>query len=184
MKIYTKTGDSGKTSLLSGTRVEKYQPRIDAYGTLDELNSWMGMVRDHMEDSQRKSEVLAVQDQLFSMGSHLASEPGQTKFPLPPLHESWIADLETAIDSMNEDLPPLTSFILPGGHVAVSHCHLARTVCRRAERGVVYVASEEEVHGVIPKYLNRLSDYLFVLSRWVSAKVNAEEIPWVPEKSS
>jgi len=182
MKIYTKTGDQGKTSLLSGKRVEKYQPRIDAYGTLDELNSCVGMVRDHMSNPKRKEEVLAVQDQLFSMGSHLASEPGQTEFPLPKLEESWISDLETAMDTMNEDLPALTSFILPGGHVAVSHCHIARTVCRRAERGVVYVASEEEVDPVITKYLNRLSDYLFVLSRWVSDSVRAEEIPWIPKK--
>lgn len=184
MKIYTKTGDKGKTSLLSGTRVDKFQPRIDAYGTMDELNSWVGMVRDHMDDEKRKSELVSIQSQIFSMGSHMATEPGETKFPMPVLEDVWVSNLESAMDEMNDELPPLRSFILPGGHPAVSHCHVARTVCRRAERAVAFVASTEEVNEIITVFLNRLSDYFFVLSRWVSVQVNAEEIPWQPNKKS
>lgn len=182
MKIYTKTGDEGQTSLLTGKRVNKYDERLHAYGTTDELNSWVGLLRDLVEDDGVKALLIRVQDRIFTMGSHLANEEGSSKIKLPQIDTSDIEVLEAAIDKMNETLPELRSFILPGGHPVVSHCHVARTVCRRAERHVAFLRQEGLVDGVILKYLNRLSDYLFVLSRKLSVDLNANEVPWNPDK--
>lgn len=180
-KIYTKTGDKGQTSLIGGTRVPKYHPRIEAYGTVDELNSYIGLIRDHDISENFRELLLYIQDRLFTLESQLAHDP-ETKLnrPLPEIFESDIEQLEQAIDKMNEDLPPLTSFILPGGNVVVSYCHVARCVCRRAERICIRLS---EVHPVNPldiKYLNRLSDYLFVLARKIGQDLNASETLWKP----
>lgn len=177
MKIYTKTGDQGKTSLLNGKRVEKYHPRLHAYGTTDELNSWIGVLREYAQP-QTKAQLITIQETLFSMGSHLAAESGEQKFPLPTLNHERISELEKAMDEMNETLPELRNFVLPGGHISVAQCHIARTVCRRAERYVVELAATDEIPEFIVVYLNRLSDYLFVLARKFSADNQAEETPW------
>lgn len=182
MKIYTKTGDEGQTSLLTGKRVNKHDERLHAYGTTDELNSWMGLLRDEVEDDEVKALIIRIQDRIFTMGSHLANESGNDRVKLPQLESGDIEQLEKAIDKMNESLPELRSFILPGGHPVVSHCHIARTVCRRAERHVAFLRQEGEIDGILLKYLNRLSDYLFVLSRKLSSDLNADEVPWNPAK--
>lgn len=182
MKIYTKTGDEGKTSLLTGKRVDKFNERLHAYGTTDELNSWIGLLRDETEDKPLKELLIRIQDRLFTLGSHLANENGNDRVKLPQIEESDIERLEKAIDEMNESLSPLRSFILPGGHPKVSHCHIARTVCRRAERHVAVLRQQGEADGIILRYLNRLSDYLFVLSRKLSSDLNADEVPWNPSK--
>ena len=179
MKIYTKTGDKGKTSLLSGTRVSKAHPRLHAYGTVDELNSWVGLLREYA-DEKVKSELISIQETLFSIGSHLAAEPGEQKFPLPELNEDRIGALEQSIDSMNKSLPELRNFILPGGHLSVSHCHITRTVCRRAERLITETGETDQMPEFIVVYLNRLSDWLFVLARKFAADFGAEEIAWNP----
>lgn len=181
MKIYTKTGDSGTTSLLGGQRVSKADPRIDAYGTVDELNSWMGLLRDHEEDETQKVFLAKIQEKLFTLGSRLAADPNETRFPLPKITEKDITVLEQAMDRMDEELPPLKNFILPGGHPVVSTCHLARTTCRRAERRLAELANEP-AYQILLRYLNRLSDYLFVLARYLAKKHNAPETPWLPEK--
>lgn len=182
MKIYTKTGDKGKTSLLGGTRVSKADGRIDAYGTVDELNSWIGLLRDQPVNEKRKELLVSVQDRLFTIGSNLAAEPGKSRFPIPKIEEADIDALEKAMDEMNEEMPPMKSFILPGGHQSVSYAHVARTVCRRAERATVFLNEQEEVEAILIRYLNRLSDYLFVLARKSSQELEAEEVPWVPKK--
>ncbi|MBK6264872.1 cob(I)yrinic acid a,c-diamide adenosyltransferase [Marivirga sp. S37H4] len=182
MKIYTKTGDKGKTSLLGGSRVSKADRRIDAYGNVDELNSWIGLLRDQPVNGNRLLLLIEIQDRLFTIGSHLANEGGERKFAIPEITHTDIERLEKAIDEMNEKLPSMKSFILPGGHASVSYTHIARTVCRRAERGVVALGDSEPVEEVIVIYLNRLSDYLFVLSRMVTKELNATEVPWVPKK--
>jgi len=182
VKIYTKTGDKGETSLLSGSRVIKSDPRIESYGTVDELNSFIGLVRDHLEDENLKGLLLTVQEYLFTIGSHLADD-GKRDFGLPPLVEDKITDLEKSIDAMNKVLEPMTNFILPGGSPAISHIHVARTVCRRAERRVVELDSRENRFGLVVRYLNRLSDFLFVLARWQHAQSNVAEIPWKPAKT-
>lgn len=174
MKIYTKTGDSGTTALFGGKRVSKADLRVDAYGTVDELNSYLGLL---FEEDQ----VIQIQDKLFTLGAMLATEPGNTKVKIPHLTEDDITALEKGIDKMEEGLEPMKHFILPGGHPKVSYCHIARTVCRRAERLAVALNSAEPIDPVIIKYLNRLSDYLFVLGRHLSKKFNATEIPWVPK---
>jgi cob(I)alamin adenosyltransferase len=179
MKIYTKTGDTGKTSLLSGKRVEKYHPRLHAYGTTDELNSWIGLLREYA-NAETKSHLITIQETLFNIGSHLAAEPGEQKFAMPTLHQERIAELENAIDAMNLSLPELRNFILPGGHSSVAQCHIARTVCRRAERYVVELASTDQIPEFIVVYLNRLSDFLFVLARKFARDNNADEIAWKP----
>lgn len=184
MKVYTKGGDKGKTSLIGGTRVFKSHIRIEAYGTVDELNSWMGVLRDHINDPAVQELLIEIQDRLFTMGSLLAADPEKSKMKLPPLRDSDIVRLEKAIDAMDEELEPMRQFILPGGHPAVSWCHVARTVCRRAERHVIVLDNakfgNEPLPEVIVQYLNRLSDYLFVLSRKLSKDLNATEIPWQP----
>ena len=178
MKIYTKTGDEGKTSLLGGKRVSKAELRIESYGTIDELNSFTGLVRDQEVNYHRKSILIAIQNKLFTIGSILAAEPGYDSSKIPPLMESDVQALEMAIDDMEKDLPPMRFFVLPGGHPSVSHCHIARTVCRRAERLVISLNEVSEIEPIVIKYLNRLSDYLFVLSRKMSLELGAEEIPW------
>jgi cob(I)alamin adenosyltransferase len=180
MKIYTKTGDKGQTSLVGGTRVSKTELRIEAYGTVDELNSYVGLVRDQAVNDSRKDILKEIQDRLFTIGSILASEPEQTKKRIPDLHESDIELLEKEMDKMDESLEPMRFFILPGGHQSVSFGHLARTVCRRAERIVLRLAGESEVNDLVVKYLNRLSDYLFVLCRMMIKDLNIEEISWKP----
>lgn len=180
MKIYTKTGDKGQTSLVGGTRVSKTELRIEAYGTVDELNSYVGLVRDQAVNQGRKDILKEIQDRLFTIGSILASETEQTKKRIPDLHESDIELLETEMDRMDESLEPMRFFILPGGHQSVSFGHLARTVCRRAERVVLRLAEESEVNDLVVRYLNRLSDYLFVLCRMMIKELNIEEISWKP----
>jgi cob(I)alamin adenosyltransferase len=180
MKIYTKTGDSGKTSLLGGTKVFKNNPRIEAYGTVDELNSYIGLLSDFSNDDNAKSILKEIQDRLFTIGAELACDPDKnSKMPLPDLHESDIEFLEKEIDKMQEELPVMKNFILPGGHPAVSFAHVARCVCRRAERCTVNLQENGgAVDQLIIKYLNRLSDYLFVLARYLGMKNNAPEIIW------
>lgn len=182
MKIYTKTGDKGTTSLFGGKRVSKADHRIETYGTVDELNSFLGLVRDQEVNHKRKSVLLEIQDKLFTIGSILATEPGNTKVSIPSLAEEDVVFLEKEIDTMDAALPPLRFFILPGGHQAVSFCHIARTVCRRVERLTIALGEHEEVDPLVVKYLNRLSDYLFVLSRAMSHELHAEEIPWKSKK--
>jgi cob(I)alamin adenosyltransferase len=174
MKIYTKTGDAGTTALFGGKRVSKSDLRVDAYGTVDELNSYLGLL---FEEDQ----IIQIQDRLFTLGAMLATEPGNAKVKVPHLTEEDVIVLEKGIDTMEASLEPMKHFILPGGNQTVSFCHIARTVCRRAERLTVALNSIEPIDPLIIKYLNRLSDYLFVLSRYLSKKTNAREIPWHPK---
>ncbi len=180
MKIYTKTGDQGTTSLFGGKRVSKSDLRIDTYGTVDELNSCIGLVRDQEVNLKRKDILVEIQDRLFTVGSILATEPGNTKVKIPALQESDIAYLEIEIDKLDAQLPPMRFFVLPGGHQSVSFCHLARTTCRRAERLTVALHQVEGVDRLVIQYLNRLSDYLFILSRKMAMELNVEETPWKP----
>lgn len=182
MKIYTKTGDSGTTSLLGGARVSKAHIRIEAYGTVDELNSYIGLLRDQEVNSSRRDFLKAIQDRLFTIGADLATEPGKDKVVKPDLFDSDITTLEKAMDAMDEQLPALTSFVLPGGHQSVSFSHIARCVCRRAERICITLNELEPVSNLVLKYLNRLSDYLFVLGRMMAQELNAEEVKWEPRK--
>lgn len=182
LKIYTKTGDKGKTSLIGGTKVSKSHLRIETYGTVDELNSWMGLVNDHMTERPVKSLLKEIQDRLFTVGASLACDPEkETKMSIPDLHAQDVKLLKDSIDAMNEILPEMKFFVLPGGHLSVSHCHVARCVCRRAER--LCVAMQEEkmfVEPLVLQYLNRLSDYLFVLSRYAAHLHHVEEVAWKP----
>ncbi|SDX92306.1 cob(I)yrinic acid a,c-diamide adenosyltransferase [Hymenobacter psychrophilus] len=180
MKIYTKTGDKGLTSLIGGTRVPKSSLRIECYGTVDELNSYIGLVRDQEVNAARRPLLKEIQDRLFTMGSSLASDPEKSKMKIPDLHAEDVALLEQEIDRMNETLPELRVFVLPGGHQSVSFAHLARCVCRRAERLVIHLGEESFVADLVVMYLNRLSDYLFVLSRQMAHELNAEEVKWEP----
>lgn len=180
MKIYTKKGDKGQTSLIGGTRVPKHHLRIESYGTIDELNSYIGMIRSQGIDSHQQGVLKEIQDRLFTIGSTLAADPERSKMKLPDLHDTDIALLENEIDRMNDELPELKHFILPGGDMPVASCHLARCVCRRAERITVQLAEESMVDERILAYLNRLSDYLFVLGRKVAQDNNSEEYVWIP----
>jgi cob(I)alamin adenosyltransferase len=180
MKIYTKTGDTGTTALFGGQRVSKAHLRIETYGTVDELNAYVGLVRDQEVNQKRKSVLVEVQDRLFTVGAILATEPGNTKVKVPALAEADIVFLEKEIDAMDAELPPMRFFVLPGGHPSVSFCHVARTVCRRAERLAVALNDQEPVDPLVIKYINRLSDYLFQLSRKMSHELNAEETAWKP----
>ena len=180
MKIYTRKGDTGETSLLGGTRVSKAHLRIDAYGNVDELNSWIGLIRDQPLDSSVCRFLIGIQENLFTLGSILACDPSKENIRIPALTEKEITSLESAIDQMSEELPEMKSFILPGGHPSVSYCHIARCICRKAERGVVRLAEQEKVDDIVIRYLNRLSDYLFILSRKVSHDLKAGETPWNP----
>jgi len=189
MKIYTKTGDEGTTGLFGGTRVKKHNLRIDSYGTVDELNSYIGLIKDQEINDNIKASLLKVQNELFTLGAMLATPPeketlksGKERLNIPKIDENSILFLENEIDKMEEELPQMTHFILPGGHQTVSFCHVARCVCRRAERLSVALNDEENIHNDILKYLNRLSDYLFVLARKLSKDLAVEEIKWIPEK--
>lgn len=182
MKIYTRTGDKGTTSLIGGTKVPKSHLRIEAYGTVDELNSHIGLCLDMLTDEASRRLLREVQDRLFTIGSALACDPvKEPRMRIPDLKEEDITLLEKEIDRMNEALPEMKHFILPGGHLTVSQLHVARCVCRRAERCIVRLEMEDqEVDNIIIRYLNRLSDYLFVLGRYAGMLLNAEEIPWRP----
>lgn len=180
MKIYTKTGDQGSTSLFGGKRVSKADLRIDTYGTVDELNSWIGVLRDQSVNQSRKEILVEIQDRLFTIGSILATEPENTKVKIPSLAESDIELLENKMDEMDAILPPMRFFVLPGGHTSVSFGHVARTVCRRAERLVIALSQTEKVDPLVIKYMNRLSDYLFMLCRTMAYELKADETPWKP----
>ena len=179
LKIYTKTGDKGETSLIGGSRVPKYHIRIEAYGTVDELNSYVGYLRDQLYEENLRKELLEVQDRLFTVESLLAAEEGKDlSNRLPQLFEDDVLRLEREIDDMNRVLPDLGHFILPGGHPLVSLCHICRTVCRRAERQCIRLNTEFPVDEVIIHYLNRLSDYFFVLSRFIALNRQVPDLPW------
>ena len=180
MKIYTKTGDKGQTSLFGGKRVPKHDIRIDAYGTVDELNSYIGLIRDQDIDQDSITVLIEVQDRLFTLGAILATEPGNTKVKVPQLINEDILLLEREIDKMNEHLPEMRSFVLPGGHTTVSYCHITRCVCRRAERLISHLSESEEVNEIVLQYLNRLSDYLFVLARKIVVDKAVDEVEWKP----
>jgi len=180
MKIYTKTGDKGTTALIGGTRLSKAHVRIDAYGTVDELNGYIGMLRDQPVNDARKDLLKEIQDCLFTIGSHLASESDQKKKILPDLLDEDIALLEKEMDLIDTQVPPLRAFILPGGHTSVFFGHIARTVCRRAELVVALRETGVEVNVEIIRYLNRLSDYLFMLCRVMTHELGIEEITWQP----
>jgi len=189
MKIYTKTGDKGNTSLFGGTRVPKYDLRIEAYGTIDELNSYIGLVRDQKIDAHSSEILSKIQHELFTIGSMLATPPekkvlknGKERLTITKISTNSIQLLENEIDSMNESLPEMTHFILPGGHTTVSFCHITRCICRRAERICTQLNDESSIEPQILMYLNRLSDYLFVLARKLTIDNKAQEIKWIPEK--
>lgn len=189
MKIYTKTGDKGTTGLYGGTRVPKYHLRIEAYGTVDELNSNIGLIRDQKISEHINTTLLRIQNDLFTLGSMLATpeekkilKSGKDRLNIPKITNESVQFLENEIDLMNEDLPAMTHFILPGGHTTVSYCHIARCVCRRAERISVQLSNEETINEHVLIYLNRLSDFLFVLARKLSIDNQSPEIPWIPVK--
>ena len=189
MKVYTKTGDNGTTALFGGNRVPKDHARIESYGTVDELNSYIGLIRDQEINPHYKSILIEVQDRLFTVGAILATPPekeimknGEKRLKNLGIIESDIEFLENEIDTMEEALPQMTHFVLPGGHTTVSYCHLARCVCRRAERLAVHLSHNEPVADIAIKYLNRLSDYLFVLARKLSFDLNVDEVKWIPRK--
>ncbi len=189
-RVYTKTGDKGQTSLAGGIRVSKNHPRVEAYGTIDELNSILGLVRfynQQKESSKRRDKFESIlhliQQRLFDIGSELATPPQAKRGPKAPLTEENVEWLETIIDAMNEELKPLNSFVLPGGSQVTAFLHQARTVCRRAERQVLLIPEEEQVSGLILTYVNRLSDALFVFSRWVASTLNEKEFLWEPGMS-
>lgn len=176
-KIYTKTGDKGETSLFGGSRLPKSHLRIESYGTVDELNAHIGLLRDSINDEHYRSILKLIQDRLFDLGSNLAMDPNK-KMDVPTISEEDIQLLEKEMDQMDETLEPLKHFILPGGHPVVSYCHLARTVCRRAERNVVALSLGDEVDEILIRYLNRLSDYFFLFGRRMAADLGVTEITW------
>jgi len=180
MKIYTKTGDKGQTSLIGGTRVPKYHLRIETYGTVDELNSHIGLIMCQDIEAYDQKLLKEIQDRLFTIGSSLAADPETSKMKIPDLHDTDITLLENEMDLMNEKLPALKHFVLPGGNTVVSYCHIARCVCRRAERLTVALAENSFVDERVTVYLNRLSDYLFVLARKLTVFLEAEENIWIP----
>lgn len=180
MKIYTKTGDQGETGLFGGKRVSKGDLRIDTYGTVDELNAYVGLLRDQEVNAKRKNMLVEIQDRLFTIGSILATEPGNDKVKIPALSKDDVFNLEREIDLMEATLAPMKSFVLPGGHPSVSFGHVTRTVCRRAERLVIRLSQAERIDERVIQYLNRLSDYFFVLCRKMTAELEVEETPWRP----
>lgn len=189
MKVYTKTGDKGTTALFGGTRVPKHHIRIDSYGTVDELNSFIGLIRDQEIDPRSKEILVHIQNKLFTVGAVLATDPekatlksGKDRLNIPRIDEEDITLLENEMDIMDAALPPMTHFVLPGGHTTVSYCHIARTVCRRAERLASALNDLEPFDAHTLTYLNRLSDYLFVLARKLSQDLQADEIKWIPKK--
>ena len=189
MKIYTKTGDKGTTALFGGTRVPKHHIRIESYGTVDELNSHLGLIRDQDIHQDYKDLLIKIQDRLFTLGAILATDPekailknGKARLNIDKISTEDIERLEQEMDTMNNALPPMTHFVLPGGHQTVSFCHIARCVCRRAERLASALNDLEPFEANALLYLNRLSDYLFVLARKLSHDLQANEIKWIPEK--
>lgn len=180
MKVYTKTGDKGTTALLGGARVPKHHIRIESYGTVDELNAYIGLIRDQAIHESYQNELIEIQDRLFTLGAILATQPEKKNVKIPQLSEQDISFLEQKIDEMDEKLPPMKNFVLPGGHTTVSFIHIARCVCRRAERLTVQLSELEEVPELVLIYLNRLSDYLFMLSRKVAQDLQAPETAWKP----
>ncbi|MFS4494661.1 cob(I)yrinic acid a,c-diamide adenosyltransferase [Maribacter sp. 2308TA10-17] len=189
MKIYTKTGDNGTTALFGGTRVPKHHMRIESYGTIDELNSWLGLIRDQEIDLHSKKILTLIQDKLFTVGAILATDPekailknGKERLNIPKIEVADIELLEKEMDAMEAKLPQMTHFILPGGHTTVSYCHIARTVCRRGERMASLLNENEPFDKRVLIYINRLSDYIFMLARKLSFDLKAEEIKWIPEK--
>jgi cob(I)alamin adenosyltransferase len=181
MKVYTKKGDDGTTQLLGGKRIPKNSLRIEAYGTIDELNAYIGLIRDQPIEMVYQDQLLQIQDRLFTLGSHLATDPKKQKITLPELKESDVKNLEIWIDEMDSKLESMKHFLLPGGHTTVSFVHIARCICRRAERVITELSIEDFVNPLILKYTNRLSDYLFVLSRKLSKDLNIKEQPWTPK---
>ncbi|MFT4063099.1 MAG: cob(I)yrinic acid a,c-diamide adenosyltransferase [Edaphocola sp.] len=181
-KVYTKTGDKGTTGLIGGTRVAKDNIRIEAYGTVDELNSYLGVVTDALGSPAINDWILEIQDRLFTVGASLATDPEKvSRQRLPDLHDSDVAWLEQHIDEMELSLEPMKSFMLPGGNLAASHAHVARCICRRAERLCVHMQSDDVfVAGVVLRYLNRLSDFLFVLARYIVRQAGGHDVPWRP----
>ena len=191
MKIYTKTGDKGTTALFGGTRVPKHHIRIESYGTVDELNSHIGVIRDQDIDTWAKDILVIIQDKLFTVGAILATDPekatlksGKDRLNIPKISSEDIELLEQEMDKMNLELPEMTHFVLPGGHQTVSFCHIARCVCRRAERLASALNDLEPFHPETLTYLNRLSDYLFVLARKLSKDLQADEVKWIPKKNA
>lgn len=180
MKIYTKTGDKGTTSLIGGTRVPKYDLRIECYGTVDELVAWIGLIRDQDIDKEIVQDLIEIQDRLFTIESLLACETDPSKLNLPQINENDVKFLEKKIDEMTEILPPLKSFLLSGGHTIVSYCHIARTICRRSERQIIRLSEEQIISQLALTYINRLSDYLFVLSRIIGKNKRVKETLWKP----
>ncbi len=178
MKIYTKTGDDGTTMLFGGGRVLKHHLRIEAYGTIDELNSYIGLIRDQAISAHHRQVLKQIQDKLFTIGANLATNPDKTKAKTPDILASDIELLEEEMDAMDATLPQLKNFILPGGHTTVSFCHIARCVCRRTERLCVALAEQSPVEAILIQYINRLSDYLFMLARKIGAELGAEEVTW------
>jgi len=178
MKVYTKTGDKGTTALVGGQRVKKYSDKIEAYGTVDELTSYLGLIRDSIPSGDIQDQIAVIQNNLMVLGGELAAQKGFDLSRIPNVETHFIVWLEQRIDEMEDELPPIKAFVLPGGHLIVSHCHVARTICRRAERKTVYVSEQETISPLITQYLNRLSDYLFVLSRKLSKDFNVTEILW------
>lgn len=188
MKIYTKTGDKGITSLFGGTRVPKHHIRINSYGTVDELNSWLGLIRDQPIDGHSKAILQSIQEKLFTVGAILATEPekallknGKQRLNIPLIADADVELLEMEMDAMDQNLPQMTHFILPGGHPTVSYCHIARTVCRRAERMATLLHEHEPFDDRVLRYMNRLSDYLFILARKLTNDLKVEEIKWIPK---
>lgn len=189
MKVYTKTGDKGTTALFGGTRVPKHHIRIESYGTVDELNSYVGLLRDQDINEHHKNLLVEIQDRLFVVGAILATAPekevlksGKQRLNIMRISEDDIVALENEIDSIDSVLPQMTHFILPGGHSTVSYCHIARCVCRRAERLATQLNEVEPIDELVLKYLNRLSDYLFMLARKLSAELRVNEVKWIPRK--
>lgn len=177
-KIYTKQGDQGQTSLIGGSRVAKYDDRVEAYGTIDELKSYIGLIRDISEDQKVKNWMLTIQERLFVAESRVAVDSEEALKKMPELKEEDIKLLEDKIDEMNESLPELTHFILPGGHVLASHAHVARTICRRAERITLKAFPNNDLDPLVLKYLNRMSDFLFVLARKFANELGSGDILW------
>jgi len=189
MKVYTKTGDKGTTALFGGQRVPKNHIRIDSYGTVDELNSYIGLIRDQDINPLYKAVLIEIQDRLFTVGAILATpvekeilKNGKSRLNIARISDEDVAYLENQIDEMDTALPPMTHFVLPGGHTTVSYCHIARCVCRRAERLSTELSQSEDIDTMVIMYLNRLSDYLFVLARKLSFDLKADEIKWIPRK--
>lgn len=181
MKIYTRTGDKGRTTLVGGKPVLKTHIRIEAYGTIDELMAHIGMLIDMSDNGNIKERLLGIQDRLMTCAAILAADCDDCQIKIPEINESDIKELEIAIDEMESELPALSSFVLPGGHIITSQCHIARTVCRRAERQIIRLSTELFVPDTVIKYINRLSDYLFVLARKILRDFNKEDTPWKPK---